>query len=104
MEKEYANIEAAIVRESSVTELSDSDLLELADMKMDIAQNERLYQLQVMGKQSGLTQLEERELLALLQTYQIGQLRKSEAQAEAVRRGLRTPISLGFTDVGDNNE
>jgi len=39
-----------------------------------------------------LSVAERYELLALLQIYQLGQLRKSEALAETVQRGLRTPL------------
>jgi hypothetical protein len=59
---------------------------------MDEGQNQRLGELQVKGKEFGLSDLERYELLSLLQIYQIGQLRKSEALAEAVRRNLRPPL------------
>lgn len=36
------------------------------------------------------TEAERYELLALLQIYQLGELRRSEALAEAVQRGLRS--------------
>ncbi len=75
-----------------VTTLSDAEILELADLKMDKIQNERLGQLQSQGKTSGLTSAEQFELLALIHLYQIGQVRKSEGLAEAVRRGLREPM------------
>ena len=73
--------------------LSDEDVLALADAKLDPAQNDRLVELQIQGKTGGLTDAERTELLSLLQLYQIGQLRKSEGLAEAVRRGLRDPLS-----------
>jgi thymidylate kinase len=44
------------------------------------------------AKNSGMTVDERYELMALMQIYQLGQLRKSEALAAAVRRGLRTPL------------
>ncbi len=72
--------------------LSDLEVLELADSKMDAAQNERLSDLQTTGKTGGLTFAERLELAALLQIYQLGQLRKSEGLAEAVQRGLRQPL------------
>ncbi|MGB8698431.1 MAG: hypothetical protein WCD18_03355 [Thermosynechococcaceae cyanobacterium] len=78
--------------ESPVSELSDNALLELADAKMNEAQNQRLGDLQAKGKTAGLTDAERYELLALLQIYQLGQLRKSEALAEAIRRKLREPL------------
>jgi hypothetical protein len=75
-----------------VSSLADMEVLALADAKMDPIQNERLGALQAKGKTSGLTPDERYELLALMQIYQLGQLRKSEALAEAVRRGLRKPL------------
>jgi hypothetical protein len=75
-----------------VSSLADAEVLALADAKMDPIQNERLGTLQAKGKTSGLTPDERYELLALMQIYQLGQLRKSEALAEAVRRGLRKPL------------
>jgi hypothetical protein len=50
--------------------------------------------LQTKGKATGLSVAERYELLALLQIYHLGQLRKSEAVAEAVRRGLRMPLPV----------
>ena len=73
--------------------LDDAEVLALADAKMDLIQNQRLGALQEKGKTSGLTAEERYELMALMQIYQIGQLRKSEGMAEAVRRGLRPPLS-----------
>jgi PHD/YefM family antitoxin component YafN of YafNO toxin-antitoxin module len=75
--------------EPPVSELSDNAVLELADAKMNEAQNQRLGDLQSKGKAAGLTDAERYELLVLLQIYQLGQLRKSEALAEAIRRRLR---------------
>ena len=72
----------------AVSMLSDEAVLELADSKMDLTQNERLCYLQAKGKTFNLTLAERYELLALLQIYQLGQLRKSEGMAEAVQRRL----------------
>ena len=77
----------------SVSSLSDAEVLVLANSKMDAVQNQRLGELQQRGKTIGLTEAERYELLALLQIYQLGQLRKSEALAEAVQRDLRSPLS-----------
>ena len=76
-----------------VSDLSDQEVLELADLKMEVAQNRRLGDLQAKGKTSELHFAERYELFGLLQVYQIGQLRKSEGLAEAVRRGLRKPLA-----------
>lgn len=75
-----------------VNTLPDEDVITLADSKMDVVQNKRLSLLQSKGKENGLSQAERYELMALLQIYQLGQLRKSEGLAEAVRRGLRSPF------------
>lgn len=72
-----------------VFSLSDAEVIALADSKMDEATNQRLGELQSKGKRIGLRETERNELLTLLQIYQLGQLRKSEALAEAVKRGLR---------------
>ncbi len=77
----------------TLSSLSDAEVLTLANSKMDAVQNQRLGELQQRGKTTGLTDAERYELLALLQIYQLGQLRKSEALAEAVQRGLRSPLS-----------
>lgn len=77
----------------SVSSLSDAEVMALADSKMDAVQNHRLGELQQRGKTTGLTEAERYELLALLQIYQLGQLRKSEALVETVQRGLRAPLS-----------
>ncbi len=74
--------------------LSDAEVLEMANLKMDPLQNERLGDLQARGKITELTAKEQFELLVLIHIYQIGLLRKSEGLAEAVRRGLRKPLSL----------
>ncbi len=77
---------------SPVSSLSERELLALADSKMDAVQNQRLGELQAKGKTVGLMSAENYELLALIQVYQIGQLRKSEALAEAFKRGLLTNL------------
>lgn len=78
---------------SDLSQLSDGEILSLANAKMDITQNQRLGELQSKGKISGLTQAEQYELATLIQIYQMGQLKKSEALAEAVKRGLKQPLS-----------
>ena len=77
----------------AIAELPDDEVLVLAASKMDEVQYQRLGTLQSKGKRVGLTDAERYELLTLLRIYQLGQLRKSEALAEAVDRGLREPLS-----------
>jgi len=75
-----------------ISTLLDEQVLALANAKMDATQNQRLGDLQAKGKTTGLSEAESYELLILLQIYQLGQLRKAEALAEAVCRGLRQPL------------
>ena len=77
----------------AVSKLKDDEVLQLATGKMQETQNDRLGELQALGKIQDLTESERYELLALLQVYQLGQLRKSEALAEAVKRGLLHPVA-----------
>ncbi|MBO1057680.1 MAG: hypothetical protein HEQ27_14620 [Dolichospermum sp. JUN01] len=78
---------------SNIPDISDEEVLELANFKMDVVQNQRLGELQAKGKNTGLTAGERYELLILISLYQMGQLRKSEGLAEAVKRGIKTPLS-----------
>ncbi len=80
-------------RQNPIAALPDNEVLALSDAKMDQTQNQRLGNLQAKGKAIKLTEAERYELLALLHIYQLGQLRKSEALAEAVKRGLLEPLS-----------
>jgi hypothetical protein len=78
---------------SNIADISDEEVLELANLKMDVVQNQRLGELQAKGKNTGLTAGERYELLILMSLYQMGQLRKSEGLAEAIKRGIKTPLS-----------
>jgi hypothetical protein len=71
-----------------VTSLSDDQVRDLARLKLSLDQNDRLGELQAKGKTADLAEVERYELLALLQVYQLGQLRKSEAIAESTKRGF----------------
>lgn len=75
-----------------VRELSDASVLALADSQMEPDLDKRLSVL--LGKQQDgdLLEVERRELAALMQAYQEGLLRKAQALAEAVRRGLMEPL------------
>jgi hypothetical protein len=72
----------------SVSSLSDDEVKDLARLKLTPSQNDRLGELQTKGKASDLAEIERYELLALLQIYQLGQMRKSEAIAESTKRSL----------------
>jgi hypothetical protein len=84
----------SISQQTPIAELTDNELLTLSEAKMDKIQNQRLGDLQTNGKVTRLTEAERYELLALLHIYQLGQIRKSAALAEAVKRGLLEPLSV----------
>ena len=72
----------------SISSLSDHEVQDLAQLKLSVNQNDRLGELQEKGKVCNLLEIERYELLSLLQIYQLGQLRKSEAIAEMAKRGF----------------
>jgi predicted DNA-binding protein len=78
-----------------MAELSDTDVLAVADSQMDLAQEVRFRELlEAARRQAGhLTQEDRAALLALMQVYQEGLLRKAQAFHEAVQRGLRPPLA-----------
>jgi len=76
-----------------VSKLSDAEVLELSQMQMD-AKEERRFSRLLNKQQAGkLSNSEGSELLALMQNYQEKLLRKAQALREAVRRGLREPLT-----------
>jgi hypothetical protein len=76
-----------------VAALSDTEVLALAQVQMAPQQGHRLDQLLAKQGETPLTTQEQAELLALIQVYQQLWVRQSEALAEAVRRGLRAPLT-----------
>ena len=76
-----------------VAALSDTEVLALAQVQMPPQQGHRLDQLLAKQGETTLTTQEQAELFALIQVYQQLWVRQSEALAEAVRRGLRTPLT-----------
>ncbi len=80
-------------RLTSVEELPDSDLLAVADLRMDEAQGRRLGRLLDRQQAGKLSEAERNELTALMQVYHECLVRKAQALGEAVRRGLRDPLT-----------
>ena len=68
-------------------------MLALAQVQMPPQQGHRLDQLLAQQGETTLTAQEQAEILALMQVYQQLWVRQSEALAEAVRRGLRAPLT-----------
>lgn len=76
-----------------VKELSDEEVLALTELQMEPAQDQRLSSLLSKQQTGEVSDTERAELLALMQLYQEGLLRKARALHEAVRRGLREPLA-----------
>jgi hypothetical protein len=68
--------------------LSNQEILLLANSRMDAAQNQRMSMLLEKQQSGDLDEVERYELSLLLHAYQEGSLRKAQALAEAVQRGL----------------
>lgn len=75
-----------------VEQLSDKQVLETADSQMPPGQDQRLSELLYRQQARLLIPEERNELAALMRCYEIGLLRKAQAMAEAVQRGLRERI------------
>jgi hypothetical protein len=76
-----------------VSKLSDAEVLELSQMQMDAKEERRFSRLLNKHQAGKLSNSEGSELLALMQNYQEKLLRKAQALREAVRRGLREPLT-----------
>ena len=75
-----------------IPSLSDDEVLNLAELQMDAAQNQKLSELLYAQQAGVLTDKKRSELWGLMQIYQEGLLRKARALNEAVKRGLREPL------------
>lgn len=73
---------------SPVSELDDAALLELANSKMDADHNARMSELLYRQQARTISDEEEAELQMLMELFEAGQLRKTQAAVEAVVRGL----------------
>ncbi|MBK6433805.1 MAG: hypothetical protein WAW03_23450 [Anaerolineae bacterium] len=82
-------LDAWDVKEDAIEHWSDQRVLSQCDAQMSLRQSERLSELLDRQQSGQLTVDEKPELWALMRVYEAGQLRKAEALAEAVRRGLR---------------
>jgi len=80
------------VLQKPVRDLLDKELLATADLRMEESQGRRLGRLLDRQGAGDLRESERVELAALMQVYNEGLVRKAQAIAEAVRRGLREPL------------
>jgi hypothetical protein len=86
------HLDPASAEELPVTTLTDEQVLALTELQMPPTQDQRLSKLLDQQQAGTLTESEPAELLALMQVYQRGLLRKAQALQEAVYRGLRAPL------------
>ncbi len=77
--------------EEPVTSLNDEELLQLCNLQMKPEQSQRLSELLEKQRERQLTDDERPELWALMRVYERALVRKSEALAEAAKRGLLQP-------------
>lgn len=75
-------------------QLSDEDVLAMADYMLSPEEQSRLDDLLVVNREETLTADQQAELDRLMRLYHEGTLRKSIGWAEAVRRGLRSAPPL----------
>lgn len=77
----------------AIMELTDAAVLELTTLQLPVDQDSTLSTL-LMRQQADTITVEERgQLVGLMEIYQETLLRKAQALAEAVRRGLRAPLT-----------
>jgi len=78
-----------------IADLSDSEVLELAGLKLSLQQDKRLSTLLENQRESRITINEKVELEGLMGLYRMSNFRKAQAAVEAIRRGLiKTPADL----------
>lgn len=76
--------------EVDFAQLSDIEVLSLADSMMDITLSDRMSALHEKQQAESLSGEERAELQLLMEVFSAGQLRKTQALVEAVQRGLRS--------------
>lgn len=82
-----------VSNEPSVTDLSDEEVLAMTKARLTPMQGRRLSELLYKQRELILSEVERAELVSLMHHYHHLWLRQSEALAEAVERGLRSPLT-----------
>ena len=78
--------------ERPVEELSDDEVLALAELRLTDEQDASLNELLERNREGTLNSDGQRELDEMMRLYEHGLLRKSQALKVAVQRGLREPL------------
>lgn len=92
VEEVLSDLLEKISGEINVEQLSDAEVLALADLKMSAEQQEILHNLLDKNGEGKLTKAEKRQLDAMMEIYDDALLRKSQALRVAVERGLISPV------------
>lgn len=74
-------------------QMPDDEVLRIADSEMPRKHSRRMSELLDLQREGTIGRMERAELRMLMQFYQTGQLLKTNALVEAVRRGLRERLS-----------
>lgn len=82
----------SVTAERPVEELSDDDVLALAELSLTDEQDASLSELLERNREGALDADGQRELDEMMRLYERGLLRKSQALRVAVQRGLREPL------------
>src|SRR5947209_16590825 len=82
----------SVMTERPVEELSDDEVLALAELRLTEEQDASLSMLLERNREGTLDADGQRELDEMMRLYEHGLLRKSQALKVAVQRGLREPL------------
>jgi hypothetical protein len=82
----------SVTTERPVEELSDDEVLALAELRLTEEQDTNLSELLERNREGTLDADSQRELDEMMRLYERGLLRKSQALKVAVQRGLREPL------------
>ncbi len=82
------------VEDAPVESLSNEEVLKLSKMMLEESQDKQLSELLTRQRENQLDEEGRTQLSHLMQLYEKGLLRKSQALHEAVQRGLRTSLAF----------
>ena len=82
------------VEEAPVESLSNDEVLLLSRMMMEEEQDKKMSELLAQQRENTIDEEGRKRLAQLMQLYEKGMLRKSQALREAVQRGLRAPLEF----------
>jgi hypothetical protein len=85
-----------VATEEVISDWNDTDVLELANLKLPEAQDKRLSELFEKQRERLISTSEKVEMEGLIESYRIATFRKAQGFIEAVKRGLvESPEDLG---------